>query len=100
MDELCRKKKGCRKALRNKKNCRLYDAAKFASKAFENAANYVEKENFYEDFSCTVTDPCTKFWKLHKAMHGNRTQSDILDFRRDDDVWVRKPEEKGTALLE
>ena len=33
-------------------------------------------------------------------MNGNKAQAQIPDFRREDDVWVRTPEEKGTAFLE
>ena len=33
-------------------------------------------------------------------MNGNKSQTEIPDFRREDDVWVRTAEEKGTAFLE
>ena len=68
---------------------------------FEKAAGS-EKERQYEEFSLNVTEDRTihKFWQLHRAMNGNKAQAQIPDFRREDDVWVRTPEEKGTAFLE
>ena len=33
-------------------------------------------------------------------MNGNKAHSEIPDFRREDDIWVRTPEEKGSAFLE
>ena len=33
-------------------------------------------------------------------MNGASKRSEVPDFRREDGVWVRTPEEKGTALLE
>ena len=33
-------------------------------------------------------------------MNGNKAHSEIPDFRREDDIWVRTPEEKGPAFLE
>ena len=96
-----KKREACRKAQRNKRDCRLKDAAKLACKAFESAANE-EKKTPDGDLSRTVTENqfLHKFWKLHKAMHGNRTQRDRPDFRREGYVWVRMPEEKGTSLLD
>ena len=79
----------------------LRDTAKSASKAFERAANE-EKERLYEDFSRTVSEDRSlhKFRQLHKAMNGNKAHSEIPDFRKEDDIWVRTPEEKGSAFLE
>ena len=50
----------------------------------------------YEDFSKNVTEDRTlhKFWQLHRTMNGNNAQAQIPDFRRENDVWVRTPEEK------
>ena len=41
-----------------------------------------------------------KFWQLPRAMNGNEAQAQTPYFRREDDVWVRTPEENGTAFLE
>ena len=56
----------------------------------------------YEDFSLIVTEDRTlhTFWQLHRVMNGNKAHAYIADFRREDDVWVRTPEEKGRAFLE
>ena len=40
-----------------------------------------------------------KIWQLHRAMSGNKAQAQILDFRWEDDIWVRTLENKGTAFL-
>ena len=40
-----------------------------------------------------------KFRQLQKAMNGNKAQAQILDFRWEDDIWVRTLENKGTAFL-
>ena len=95
------KKDACRRSQRYKDDKQLKEAAKAASRAFEKAASH-EKERLYEEFSRTVTEDRTlhKFWQLHKAMNGNQSQKEIPDFRREDDIWVRTPEEKGSAFLE
>ena len=56
----------------------------------------------YEDFSRNVTENRTlhSFRQLYKAMNGNKAQAQIPDFRREDDIWVRTPEDKGTAFIE
>ena len=41
-----------------------------------------------------------KFRQLQRAMSGNKAQAQIPDFRREDDIWVRTPEDKGTTFLE
>ena len=95
------KKDACRRSQRYKEDKQLKEAAKATSRAFEKAASQ-EKERLYEEFSRTVTEDRTlhKFWQLHKAMNGNQSQKEIPDFRREDDIWVRTPEEKGSAFLE
>ena len=40
-----------------------------------------------------------KIWQLPRAMSGNKAQAQILDFRREDDIWFRTLEDKGTAFL-
>ena len=102
IEELWRQKRAaCRRLRSNKQDMQLKEAARVASNEFETAATK-EKERLYEDFSRTVTEDRTlhKFWQLHKAMNGNKSQTEIPDFRREDDVWVRTAEEKGTAFLE
>ena len=86
---------------RRKDDAALKEAAKQASSVFERAAS-AEKERIYEEFSLNVTEDRTlhKLWQLHKAMNGVAKQSETPDFKREDGVWVRTPEEKGTALLE
>ena len=95
------KRTACRRSQRNKHNAQLKDEAKAASNAFEKAAGN-EKERLYEEFSRTVTEDRTlhKFWQLHKAMNGNKSKAEIPDFRTEDDVWMRTPEEKGAAFLD
>ena len=86
---------------RHKDDEQIKAAAREAARAFEKAANR-EKEDIYEEFSLTVTQDRSlhKFWQLHKAMNSAKKHKEIPDFRREDDVWVRTSEEKGTALLE
>ena len=95
------KKAACRRSQRNRDDDELREAAKQASNAFEKAASS-EKERIYEEFSLNVSEDRTlhKLWQLHKAMNGATKRSEVPDFRREDGVWVRTPEEKGTALLE
>lgn len=94
------KRKACRRSQRNKGDANLKEEAKQAAKVFEEAANK-EKEQRYEDFSQTVSQDRTlyKFWRLYGAMNGSKTSNEVPDFRREDDVWMRTPEEKGTAFL-
>ena len=94
------KKQACKRAQRNRENEILRLEAKQATKAFEDAANR-EKEERYEDFCQSITHDRTlhKFWQFYGAMNNNRKGSNIPDFRREDDVWVRTPEEKGKAFL-
>ena len=102
VEELWRKKRtACRKAQRNKDNQQLREAARAAAKEFESRANE-EKERLYEDFSRSVTQDRTlhKFWQLHRAMNNSKSKSEVPDFRREDDVWVRTPEEKGKAFFD
>ena len=33
-------------------------------------------------------------------MNGNKYMSEVPDFRREDNIWVRTPEEKGKAFFE
>ena len=33
-------------------------------------------------------------------MNNSKTKSEVPDFRREDDVWVRTPEEKGKAFFD
>ena len=40
-----------------------------------------------------------KIWQLHRSTSGNKAQTQISDFRREDDIWVRTLEDKGTAFL-
>ena len=95
------KKEACKKSQRNKDSYEHKEEAKQASKAFEEAANR-EKEERYEDFCQSVTQDRTlyKFWQFYGAMNNTRKGSTIPDFRREDEVWVRTPEEKGNAFLE
>ena len=100
--ELWKKKiEAGKRAQRNKGNTALKDAAKQASAEFEKAASK-EKERLYEEFSRTVSEDRSlhKFWQLHRAMNCTKKAKDIPDFRREDGVWVRTPEEKGTALFD
>ena len=100
--ELWRKKiAACNQAQRNKGDENLREVAKQASAEFEKAARH-EKERIYEDFSRTVSEDRSlhKFWQLHRAMNCSKKVKDIPDFRTEDDVWVRTPEEKGTALFD
>ena len=96
-----RKREACRQSQRHRADRQLKEEARRASNEFERAASS-EKEKMYEDFSRNVTEDRTlhKFWQLHRAMNGNKAQAQIPDFRREDDIWVRTPEEKGTAFLE
>ena len=96
-----KKKAAWKMSRRRKGDAALKEAAKQASSVFERAAS-AEKERIYEEFSLNVTEDRTlhKLWQLHKAMNGVAKQSEIPDFKREDGVWVRTPEEKGTALLE
>ena len=41
-----------------------------------------------------------KFRQLQRAMSGNKAQAQIPDLRREDDIWVRTPEDNGTMCLE
>ena len=95
------KRKACKLSQRNKDNMEIKEAAKQASRDFETAAN-MEKERIYEDFSVTVSEDRTlhKFWQLHKAMNRAKKPREVPDFQREDGVWVRTPEEKGSALLD
>ena len=71
------------------------------AKAFEDAATQ-EKDTRYEEFCQSVTQDRTlyKFWQFFGAMNNTRKGSSIPDFRREDEIWVRTPEEKGKAFLE
>ena len=40
-----------------------------------------------------------KFWKLYGAMKNKHKSMSILDFQREDNIWVRTDEEKGEALF-
>ena len=102
VEELWRKKRiACKRSQRARGNQQLREAAKIASKAFEQRANE-EKERLYEEFSRSVTQDRSlhKFWQLHRAMNNNKSKSEVPDFRREDDVWVRTPEEKGKAFFD
>ena len=95
------KKEACRKSQRNKTSEELKNKAREASKVFEEAAT-LEKEERYEKFCQSVTHDRTlhKFWQFYGAMNNTRKGNNIPDFRREDDVWVRTPEEKGKAFLQ
>ena len=102
VEELWRKKRiACKRSQRARGNQQLREAAKIALKAFEQRANE-EKERLYEEFSRSVTQDRSlhKFWQLHRAMNNNKSKSEVPDFRREDDVWVRTPEEKGKAFFD
>ena len=95
------KKSACKRAQRNKDSPELRNSAREAARAFEEAATQ-EKDARYEDFCQSVTHDRTlhKFWQFYGAMNNTKKGNNIPDFRREDNIWVRTPEEKGKAFLE
>ena len=95
------KKQACKRLQRNKESEELKTNARQTAKAFEDAATQ-EKDTRYEEFCQSVTQDRTlyKFWQFFGAMNNTRKGSSIPDFRREDEIWVRTPEEKGKAFLE
>ena len=102
IEELWRtKKKACKLAQRYRENLQLKEEARQASSEFEEAANKA-KELKYEEFSQSVSQDRTlyKFWRFYGAMNNSKKANDVPDFRNEEDVWMRTPEEKGKAFLE
>ena len=79
----------------------LKEEAQSAARAFEDEAKKV-KAHLYEEFSKKVSEDKSlhKFWKLYASMNRAKKHTELPDFRREDDEWVRSDEEKGTALFE
>ena len=95
------KKLACKRAQRKKEDNNLKDLAKKAAKDFEEAANKAKEEKF-EEFSLSVSEDRTlyKFWQFYGVMNNAKKANEVPDFRREDGVWVRTAEEKGSAFLE
>ena len=90
-----------KRASRDRNNPTLKDEAKAATKTFEEEVKKV-KGQMYEDFSLSVSEDKSlyKFWQLYASMNRTKRHAEMPDFRREDDLWMRTDEEKGTALFE